>query len=155
MTATNTMTKTILETCGIWDTHNNSENWEPEFLKICVTWQSRVTLDSIRNSCDVSYGLHMYILSLFINPSLEMKDVPLGQLVLAVLKSKHTVELCGIVQLNVPVFPMSSFFFPLRRTLLGPNSSLSREELILNTLQNNGSLARKVRSCISQWGSTN
>ena len=55
----------------------------------------------------------MYILSLFINPSLEMKDVPLGQLVLAVLKSKHTMELCGIVQLNVPVFPMSSFFFPL------------------------------------------
>ena len=28
-------------------------NWEPEFMTIFVTWQLRVTLDSIRNSCDV------------------------------------------------------------------------------------------------------
>ena len=36
---TKTKTKTISETCGIWDTHNNSGNWETEFLKIFVTWQ--------------------------------------------------------------------------------------------------------------------
>ena len=33
----------------IWD---NSKNWESEFMTIIVTWQLRVTLDSIRNSCD-------------------------------------------------------------------------------------------------------
>ena len=31
----------------------NSDNWEPEFTTIFVTWQLRVTLDSIRNSCNV------------------------------------------------------------------------------------------------------
>ena len=36
-----------------WDTDYNSYNWEPEFMTIFVTWESRVTLDSIRNSCDV------------------------------------------------------------------------------------------------------
>ena len=41
------------ETCDIWDTDNNSDNWEPEFMKIFVAWQLIVTLDSIRNSCDV------------------------------------------------------------------------------------------------------
>ena len=40
-------------TCDIWDTDYNYDNWEPEFMKIFVTWQLRVTLDSIRNSCDV------------------------------------------------------------------------------------------------------
>ena len=43
----------ILGTCDIWDTDYNSNNWEPEFMTIFVTWQSRVTVDSIRNSCDV------------------------------------------------------------------------------------------------------
>ena len=37
----------------IWDTDYNSDNWEPEFMTIFVTWQLIVTLDSIRNSCDV------------------------------------------------------------------------------------------------------
>ena len=37
----------------IWDTDYNSDNWEPEFMTICMTWLLRVTLDSIRNSCDV------------------------------------------------------------------------------------------------------
>ena len=50
---TRTSTKTILETCDIWDTDYNSDNWEPEFMTIFVTWQLIVTLDSIRNSCDV------------------------------------------------------------------------------------------------------
>ena len=45
--------KTILQTCDIWDTVCNSNNWEPEFLTTFVTWQLRVTVDSIRNSCDV------------------------------------------------------------------------------------------------------
>ena len=40
-------------TCGIWDTDYNYDNWEPEFMTIFVAWQLRVTLDSIRNSCDV------------------------------------------------------------------------------------------------------
>ena len=48
------MTKLILKTCNIWDTDYNSDNWKPEFMTIFVTWQLRVTLDSIRNSCDVS-----------------------------------------------------------------------------------------------------
>ena len=47
------MTKTILETCGIWDIDYNSHNWEPEFMTISVTWQLRVTLESICNSCNV------------------------------------------------------------------------------------------------------
>ena len=40
-------------TCDIWDTDYNYDNWEPEFMTMFVTWQLRVTLDSIRNSCDV------------------------------------------------------------------------------------------------------
>ena len=40
-------------TCDIWDTDYTSDNWEPEFMTIFVTWQLIVTLDSIRNSCDV------------------------------------------------------------------------------------------------------
>ena len=50
-----TSVKTILQTCDNWDTDYNSSNWEPEFMTIFVTWQSRVTLDSIRNSCDVFF----------------------------------------------------------------------------------------------------
>ena len=42
--------KTILQTCDNWDTDFNTYNWEPEFMTIFVTWQSRVTVDSIRNS---------------------------------------------------------------------------------------------------------
>ena len=49
-----TIEKTILETCDIWDTGYKSDNWEPEFVTIFFTWQLIVTLDSIRNSCDVS-----------------------------------------------------------------------------------------------------
>ena len=47
------MTKAIPVTCDTWDTDYNSDNWEPESISIFVTWQLRVTLDSIRNSCDV------------------------------------------------------------------------------------------------------
>ncbi len=43
----------IKEICDIWDTDYNYDNWEIEFLTIFVTWQLRVTVDSIRNSCDV------------------------------------------------------------------------------------------------------
>ena len=42
-------------TCDIWDTDYNSDNWEPEFMTIFVIWQLIVTLDSIRNSCDVLF----------------------------------------------------------------------------------------------------
>ena len=48
-----TIENTVLETCDIWDTAYNSNNWEPEFMTIFVIWQLIVTLDSIRNSCDV------------------------------------------------------------------------------------------------------
>ena len=67
MTKTNTKRKTIKktirwtipETCDIWDTNYKFDNWEPEFMTICVAWQLRETLDSIRNSCDVcSFTLH-------------------------------------------------------------------------------------------------
>ena len=40
-------------TCDIWDTDKNFDNWEPESMTIFDIWQSIVTLDSIRNSCDV------------------------------------------------------------------------------------------------------
>ena len=43
----------ILATCDTWETDYISDNWELDFLTICVTWQLRETLDSIRNSCDV------------------------------------------------------------------------------------------------------
>ena len=43
----------IIGTCDIWDTDYNADNWEPEFMTNFVTWQLIVTLDSIRNSCDV------------------------------------------------------------------------------------------------------
>ena len=48
--------RAILVTCDIWDTDYIPDNWEPEFMTI-NTWQLRVTRDSIRNSCDVSYLL--------------------------------------------------------------------------------------------------
>ena len=46
--------KTVLESCDIWDTDYSSDNWEPEFMTIFVTWQLIVTLDSICNYCDVN-----------------------------------------------------------------------------------------------------
>ena len=36
----------------LWDTDYNIDNWEPIFMKIFVTLKLRVTLESIRNSCD-------------------------------------------------------------------------------------------------------
>ena len=61
MTKTNTFIehpqRATLVTCDIWDTDYISGNWGLDFLKIFVTWQSRVTLDSIRNSCDVLYNI--------------------------------------------------------------------------------------------------
>ena len=55
-----TIEKTILKTCDNWDTDYNSDNWEPEFMTIFVTWQLIVTLDSIRNSCDVFFNLYLH-----------------------------------------------------------------------------------------------
>ena len=48
-----TWPKKPLRCCDIWDTNYNTDNWEPEFMTIFVTWQLIVTLDNIRNSCDV------------------------------------------------------------------------------------------------------
>ncbi len=48
-----TWPKKTLQCCDIWDTDNYTDNWEPEFMTIFVTWQLIATLDSIRNSCDV------------------------------------------------------------------------------------------------------
>ena len=48
-----TWPKKTLRCCDIWDTDYNTDNWEPEFMTIFVFWQLIVTLDSIRNSCDV------------------------------------------------------------------------------------------------------
>ena len=52
-----------LVTCDIWDTDYNTDNWETGFMTIFVTWQLIVTLDSIRNSCDV-YCTFTFIASL-------------------------------------------------------------------------------------------
>ena len=64
-TKTNTfwehLLRAILETCDIWDTGYNSDNWEPEFMTIFVTWQLIVTLDSIRNSCDVFFVSYVFV----------------------------------------------------------------------------------------------
>ena len=45
--------KAIVGTCDICDTDYNTDNWEPGLMTIFVTWQLVVTLDSIRNSCNV------------------------------------------------------------------------------------------------------
>ena len=42
--------RAILETCDIWDTDYNSENWEPEFMTIFVTWQLRHDLTKKRDN---------------------------------------------------------------------------------------------------------
>ena len=55
----------IIGTCDIWDTDNNTDNWEPGFMTIFVTWQLIVTLYSIRNSCDVSIKAPMSSMPLF------------------------------------------------------------------------------------------
>ena len=44
------LTMIILYSCGLWDIDYNSDNWEPEFVTIFVT------LDRIRNSCNVFFG---------------------------------------------------------------------------------------------------
>ena len=49
--------KTVLETCDIWDTENY-DNGDPGFMTIFSTWQLIVTLDSIRNSCNVLWHQH-------------------------------------------------------------------------------------------------
>ena len=43
----------IMGTCDICDTDYNTDNWEPGLMTIFVAWHLIVTLDSIRNSCDV------------------------------------------------------------------------------------------------------
>ena len=45
-------------TCDICDTDYNTDNWEPGLMTIFITWQLIVTLDSIRNSCDVIEPKH-------------------------------------------------------------------------------------------------
>ena len=49
----------------IWYTDCNSDNWEPKLMAIFVTWQLIVTLDSIRNSCDVFSNFNCVCLILF------------------------------------------------------------------------------------------
>ena len=41
----------------------NTDNWEPGFMAIFVTWQLIVTLDSIRNSCDAFFEPFPYVIS--------------------------------------------------------------------------------------------
>ena len=75
--------KTILQTCDIWDTDYNSENWEPEFMTIFVTSQSRVTLDSIRNSCDVYLSQRVLLFSHLIPGETYLKLFPVPALTLS------------------------------------------------------------------------
>ena len=51
----NTLNELSLGIWDIWDTDYNTDNWEPGLMTIFVTWQLIVTLDSIRNSCDVLF----------------------------------------------------------------------------------------------------
>ena len=44
----------------MWHTDYNYDNWEPGFMTILNTWQLRVTLDSIRTSCDVFILFFLY-----------------------------------------------------------------------------------------------
>ena len=62
-----TWPKKALRCCDIWDTDYNTDNWEPEFMTFFVTWQLIVTLDSIRNSCNVfSSFFQMQLLERFV-----------------------------------------------------------------------------------------
>ena len=54
------LTKKPLRCCDIWDTDYKTDNWEPEFMTIFVTRQLIVTLDSIRNSCDVFFFFQIW-----------------------------------------------------------------------------------------------
>ena len=58
------LTMIILETCCLWDIDYNSDNWEPKFVTLFMTWQFRVTLDRICNSCDVSFHWMKNVLAL-------------------------------------------------------------------------------------------
>ena len=64
---------TILKTCDIWDTYYNSYNWEPEFMTIFVTCQSRMTVDSIRNSWDVLFTSFWSLISSVLTRTKERK----------------------------------------------------------------------------------
>ena len=61
-------------TCDIWDTDYNSDNWEREFMTIFVIWQLIVTLDSIRNSCDV-FLLYWFLQRAWSQMSLELSNI--------------------------------------------------------------------------------
>ena len=76
MTMTKKMTNTIPETCDIWDTNYNSDNWEPEFITIFVAWQLRVTLDSISNSF-VSFPFMSYCVLALRRIHDKVKDIKL------------------------------------------------------------------------------
>ena len=43
-----------------YETDYNTDNWEPGLMTIFVAWQLIVTLDSIRNSCDVYAVKHIH-----------------------------------------------------------------------------------------------
>ena len=49
----------IMGTFDICDTDYNTDIWEPGLMKIFVTWQLIVTLDSICNSCNVSLKIFL------------------------------------------------------------------------------------------------
>ena len=76
------MIKAILVTCDIWDTDYNYGNWESVFMIIFVTLQWRVTLDNIRNSCDVLWDtFHKHLKlplvgSYWVLHSLRPQDIP-------------------------------------------------------------------------------
>ena len=57
----------------ILDTDYNTDNWEPGIMTIFVTWQLIVTLDIIRNSCDV----FIYICNWWFNETLQIGTKPI------------------------------------------------------------------------------
>ena len=64
-----TWPKKALRCCDIWDTDYNTDNWEPEFMTIFVNRQLIVTLDSIRNSCDVFCMIRLFWKECLLEPS--------------------------------------------------------------------------------------
>ena len=56
ITKDNKSNKDNPKTCDIWDTDYKTDNWEPGLITIFVIWQLIVTLDSIRNSCNILFN---------------------------------------------------------------------------------------------------
>ena len=109
------------KTCDIWDTDYNSDNWEPEFMTIFVIWQLIVTLDSIRNFCDV-----------FWNPSLKER-LPCSSIYLFVQFQQTWAELIStiiifLLKVSPQIVSRRSFARASKHFHSRPNSQSERNQ---------------------------